>query len=831
LRICDPAAGSGHFLVKANDALGAELARVRTGDEYPSEADIQAAKRDVLAHCIYAVDLNPMAVELCKVSLWINASVRDRPLSFLDHHIKCGNSLIGATPALMADGIPYEAFDQGMVGNDRTTANAIRKRNRQERRDFEAGGGYQMALFRPRPFKPSREAQEEYRYVSVLADEDPQAAREQYAEYLAGEEYGYPKLIADTWTAAFFWPLSKGTTWAPTYGEFRRLQDEGPGVLPAEALARVRELAERYRFFHWHLEFPEVFRTSEDAETSDVSGGFDVVLGNPPWELINLMEKEFFANRAPEIANARTGAKRRKMIKGLVKSDPDLRTAYLNALRESEAVGHFFSNSGHYPLTAKGRINLYQIFSGLTRQIVRPAGRVGIVVPSGIATDYYNQDYFSTIVEEGELVSLYDFENRGGLFPGVHRSYKFCLLTLTGGEVEEAEYAFFLHTTDDLADPDRRFGLSPEEVALMNPNTGTVPVFRTRRDAELTKQLYQAAPVLVNEETGENPWGVSFKQGLFNMTSDSHLFHTREELEGQGFVLQGNRFVQEDEVYLPLYEAKMFWHFDHRFGTYENVKSRSDVHLPSIDLQQHTDPDFVVLPWYWVKRSKVVERLSPDIGWFLAFRDITNPTNERTGVFTFLPWTAMSNKAPLLLIRQEPKHLTCALLANLNAMPFDFVVRRKMGGTSLNFYIVEQLPILPPDRYTPALLDFIVPRVVELSYTAWDLQPFAQDVLAEVGPERWARWFADAPIHTSPPPAWAEGADPPPFVWDERRRAVLRAELDAVYAHLYGLSSEELAYILDTFPIVKRKDEALYGEYRTKRMVLEAYGSLKPLTE
>jgi hypothetical protein len=172
----------------------------------------------------------------------------------------------------------------------------------------------------------------------------------------------------------------------------------------------------------------------------------------------------------------------------------------------------------------------------------------------------------------------------------------------------------------------------------------------------------------------------------------------------------------------------------------------------------------------------------------------------------------------------------------LNATLFDFVVRRKIGGSSLNFYIVEQLPVIPPDRYTPDLLDVIVPRVVELTYTAWDLQPFARDILDEVGEETWARWFVSdhlgspAPVHDSPPPSWAAGETPAPFVWDEERRAGLRAELDAVYAHLYGLTRDELAYILDTFPIVKRKDEAEYGEYRTKRIILERYEEVGPLT-
>ncbi|MBC7251087.1 MAG: hypothetical protein H5T62_12480 [Anaerolineae bacterium] len=828
IKVCDPAAGSGHFLVKANNALGAELARLRSGDEYPGEAQVQAAKRDVLAHCIYAVDVNPMAVELCKVSLWINASVRDKPLSFLDHHIKCGNSLIGATPALMAEGLPTEAFDGSITGNDRATANAIRKRNREE----QAGQlplGWRVTVIE------TPEDLERWRRLSQLAEEQPRLAREQYAEYITEAHYRRQKLEADFWTAAFFWPLVKPPAgsdpaggWFPTHGEFMRLQDEGPEALPPEALAQIEALAEQYCFFHWHLEFPDVFQPPEGSKPSGgSSAGFDVVLGNPPWERIKLQEKEFFADKDAAIANARTAAARRKLIARLPQTNPALHAAYTAALRASEATGHFLRTAGRFPLTSGGDINTYAVFAELARDLLAPDGRAGLVVPTGIATDYTYRDFFADLVESGQLASLYDFENREGLFPGTHRSYKFALLTLTGGGTPEAEYAFFLHTADELSDPERRFGLSREDLALINPNTRTVPVFRTRRDAELTRKLYRAAPVLVNEATGENPWGVHFL-AMFHMTNDSHLFRTREQLEAEGFMLEGNRFVRGEEVYLPLYEAKMFWHFDHRFGTYAGVEGRSDVHLPTPTQEQYSDPAFIVHSWYWVEQSEVIARLKPDPGWVLAFRDISNTTNERTGVFTLLPWSAMSNKAPLLLLGQR-RLLAAALVANLNSLPFDFAVRQKMGGTSLNFFIVKQLPVLPPTRYTPDLLDFIVPRVVELTYTAWDLQPFAADVLAEVGAETWARWFKDAPVHTSPPPAWAAGAHPPPFVWDEERRAVLRAELDALYAHLYGLTQEELAYILDTFPIVRRKDEERWGEYRTKRMVLEKFGALGSL--
>ncbi|MFW6115920.1 MAG: Eco57I restriction-modification methylase domain-containing protein, partial [Chloroflexota bacterium] len=374
LKVCDPAAGSGHFLVKADDALGAEVARVRTGDEYPTEGEIQEAKGDVLTHCIYAVDVNPMAVELCKVSLWINASVRDQPLGFLDHHIKCGNSLIGATPELMAEGVPYEAFDHTLVGNDRERAKDIRKRNRQEEKGQRVLE-WQVTAMIETPQDLARWAQ-----LNELAEEQPQMARERYERYQTTPDMLRKRLIADAWTAAFFWPITEATEWAPTQGAFARLRDEGEEALPTGARRQIQELADRYRFFHWHLAFPDVFR--DDGE-----GGFDVVLGNPPWERIKLQEKEFFADKDEEIANAGTAAARRRLIAQLPQTDSQLHAAYTEALRESEATSHFLRTSGRYPLSAVGDINTYQVFAGLVRQIVGPAGRVGVVVPSGIATD------------------------------------------------------------------------------------------------------------------------------------------------------------------------------------------------------------------------------------------------------------------------------------------------------------------------------------------------------------------------------------------------------------------------------------------------------------
>jgi hypothetical protein len=866
--VCDPAAGSGHFLVKANNVLGAEVARLRTGDEYPTETAIREAKREVLAQCIYAVDVNPMAVELCKVSLWINASVRDKPLSFLDHHIKCGNSLIGATPELLEDGVPYEAFDHTRSGTHRERAKAFRKQNRQEHRESKEGIGVQLGAF-AEGMTTDPSAAYQAGDFEQLAQDQPKKAREVYEEWDVDPTRQKAKLEAEAWTAAFFWPIDEHTDWAPTYREVFRLRKEGSGAIPTDAAEQIKTLADEHRFFHWHLEFPDVFGEEGEAERGNgtVHGdgqqnetshapapprshaGFDVVLGNPPWERIKLQEKEFFAVKAPKIAAASTASKRKNKIEDLKSAGDPLYDEYQRAQHFSEALSTYLRESGRYDLTAVGDVNTYQIFAGLVRQVVDVEGRVGVVVPSGIATDYYTQDYFNALVDNRELVSLYDFENREQLFHGVDSRMKFCLLTLTGtGAPEQAiDFAFFLTQPEQLSEEERHFTLTQEELYTINPNTGTCPTFRSKQDAELTKKLYAAAPVLINEDEDENPWGVSFLR-MFDMSNDSDLFHTHEELEAEGFTLQGNRFVRGGGIHLPLYEGKMFMPFDHRLADVvvtENVGRSGQPDF--ISVEERHDPNRVAQPRSWVDSTDVAEQLGEySYQWYAGFKNVTSPTNERTFLSTVLPHSAVGNSIPLLrpnLSIGAP--LLSALVMSLNSFCHDFVVRQKMGNVNLNFYIVEQLPVHPPERYTPELLEYIVPRVLELIYTAWDLAAFADDVWSESDDAlqsaieaQWqdnvqSRQQSGGGHRGAPPPEWVEHSDQaetefphPPFLWDEERRAHLRADLDGLYGHLYGLEREELSYILDTFPIVERQDKEEYGEYRTKRLVLEAYDRL-----
>lgn len=850
IKVCDSAMGSGHFLIAANNALALELARIRAGDEFPPEAAVMAARRDVLAHCIYGVDLNPMAVELAKVSLWINAAVPDQPLNFLDHHLKCGNSLIGAPLHEDLRGlgdleglgqfIPTEAFRE-KTGDDPAYAALIRKRNSRELEQWR-NKAIQLPIFRLTIFEPGGAVYEVYHQVEALASAQPNLARERYAAYLTDADTQRERLIADAWTAAFFWPLTPDAPEPPTQATFARLRDEGPSALTDAQRAMVAALATEHRFFHWHLEFPGVFdegqttddrrpMTTDDGLPSPVAGrpsesGFTVLLGNPPWERIKLQEKEFFGGRSEpasqQAAVAATADARRKAIAALQAGAPAVWAEYRAALRRAECESHFLRASGRYPLGGVGDVNTYAVFAELDRALLAPDGRAGIIVPTGIATDFTYREFFADLMRRGDLASLYDFENRRGIFPAVDSRMKFCLLTLrhTAGHDAQApaDFAFFLHDPDDLADPDRHFALTAADLALINPNTRTCPVFRARRDAELTRKLYTVSVALINEIVESNPWSVVFL-APFDVSNDSSRFRRAEALTREGFRLKGNAFTDGKTLFMPIYEGKMIQMYDHRAASVKiNEQNLLRTGQPEpASPEDYLNPNYLPIPQFWIREDELVKMFpaGQNRAWFISIKKVTSPTNERTFICALLPRVGCVYSLNSFMTQANSTLLSCCLYSNLNAFCLDYVARQKLGGVNMAHFIIYQLPVIPPDRYTPALLDAIVPRVVELTYTAWDLLPFARDIAAEAGAATWNRWFPGNPM--------VEGGDPAPFIWQEARRAQLRAELDAIYSHLYGLTAEELAYILDTFPIVRRKDEARWGEYRTKRLVMEAF--------
>ncbi|MCX6251732.1 MAG: N-6 DNA methylase [Bacteroidetes bacterium] len=890
LKICDMACGSGAFLIAALEKLGEYLAKIIKGDEeLPTEEQFRNAKHKALLHCIYGVDLNPMAIELAKFSLWITASMPNMPLSFLDHKLRHGNSLVGATKELVKNCIPPAAYNPHTLDN-KEICQKLKKRVSKELEVLgkaeEPASYYSMGLDVTGDF----DLLASHNRINEIEQENTDQVEEAEEEYhrLEHEERHYKDfLLSDCWTAAFFIPRTDHAL--DNYITNRTLQairDNQP--VNRVILDWVDQVCKENNFFHWKLEFPEVFNKEKGQP-----GGFDCILGNPPWERVKLVEKEFFLTRNFAIANAPTASHRNELIKKLVDTNPNLLIEYQKACYNAEATAGFLIHSGRYPLLGKGDVNTYTVFTENFRSLINPNGRMGVIVPTGIATDDTTKDFFRDIVGIKTLVSLFDFENRKGLFSDVHRMFRFCLLTINGSSHPNPfDFLFYATGVEQLADEWRHFSLTREELLMINPNTGNCPVFRSKRDAEIVKKIYSRFPVMIREDTGENIWNISYSR-MFDMANDSSLFKTRKDLESDGFHLTGNLFINADEKYLPLYEAKMIWHYDHRYGTYENFDFDNDgsTHLPSPTLNQYRDPDYEPLPRYWVNEKNmpmlarvpefVLRKFNPDsinieqipafwseftdwmIGsylllneeskammlwhkhkpdqkstqfnpeyfkskaiffplnaselsqlelngkenaieiilsrrwkWFIGFRDVTNATNERTSIVSVVPFSAIGHKLPIILLKKDlvPVHI---LIGCLNSIILDYILRQKIAGTSFGFFIFKQLPIINFQHVTDSVSQLIKDKVEELSYTSNSIYSFLTTI--------------------------ESCGSSTPFIWSEERRFYLKCELDAIYAYLYDLTRDELDYIIETFPITKRKDIEKYGRYRTKDTILQLF--------
>ncbi len=816
LKICDPACGSGHFLVAAAHRVAKRLAAVRTGDEEPALEARRTALRDVVGRCIYGVDMNPMAVELCKVSLWMEAIEPGKPLSFLDAHIQQGNSLLGTTPALLKAGIPDEAFEP-IEGDDKKICSEFKKLNKKLREG-------NTSLFREDQDEPIWEQQGTLMHSMLQFEEmredtvaDIHRKEAFFKDLRKSGAYENALLWANAWCAAFVWKKTAEMRPAITDEEFRDI-GRNPFTLVPWRKAEIQRLAKQYQYFHWHLAFPDVFRVpgkDEEAENEQAgwSGGFDVVLGNPPWEKIQLQEKEWFSTRRPAIANAANAKQRKLMIEALASEDADIHATFLDDLRKTLGESHLIRHTERYPLCGRGNVNTYSVFAENMRTIIASRGQVGCIVPSGIATDDTTKAFFQDLMETKSLASLYSFENREKLFSALDSRTNFSLLTLTSQSrpaTKGADFAFFVHQVEDLKNEQRRFTLSARDIALLNPNTHTCPTFRSQRDMALTKAIYQLMPVFIKEgPLEENPWNITFDQEMFNMTYDSLLFSTRPQLEEAGWQLVGNVLHKGKEQYLPLYEGKMIWHFDHRFAHAEEPKGGTFQRGSSecLSEEEHADPQNLPLPRYWVHESYMPDYAKNGRKVVLAFRSITNPVTLRTIVCSTIPMVPCGNSLTVAVLNGKASPEVLFLSVSISSLAFDYVARQKIGGVNLNLFILKQLPIFPPATYTTTcrwnsvgtLGDWLLPRALELTYTAWDLEVLAKDC----------------------------GYERSPFRWDEERRFLLRCELDAAYFHLYGIARDDVDYIMETFPIVKRVDEKQYGEYRTKRVILEIYDEMR----
>ena len=833
LKVCDAAAGSGHMLLAAARTIAWYLARVQSGEENPAPSVYRKCLREVIQHCVYAVDYNPDAVELCKLALWLEGHNSGKPLSFLDHKIRNGNSLVGVTDlSVLQEPLPDEAFNP-VTGDDKEVCKELKKRNvayrKTKQTDLFSSQGQQIK----KDTEALKSAYAEMEGIEQDSVEAVQLVKKRFGK--VRESVFHEEKACHIWTAAFFKTYTSIDDSTNPSSE-RLAQYFYAPTQYGRLVGEAEKLNEKHKFFHWPLEFPDVFE----------QGGFDVMLGNPPWERIKLQEKEFYATRDIVIANAKNKSERDKLIKELPNTNPELNLEFKEALHAADCSSKFFRESARYPLSAKGDVNTYAIFSELFFKLINLNGEAGLIVPIGIATDNTTKDFFSDIVLSQRLKSLIGFENEKFIFPEVHHSTKFCCLTLTGAnkKTNDILLSFFNRDFSSLFDKLRSFYLSKNDFIKINPNTKTCPIFRTKIDADIVTKIYKNVPILVEEDGNINNWGLKFG-AMFHMANDSHLFRTIKKNDDKTLIYPDIDNLQ----YLRLYEAKMISHFDHRFASYENAE-QSNLNsgiLPQTSDLDKRNPNFYILPKYYVARNEVKKMENfKNSKWFFGFREITSSISIRTAVFCIVPYSAVGNKIPLISFEESNALKSTLLVANFNSLTLDYVLRQKLGGISLSFFYVKQLPVISFIQVDKEYKNIIITKSFELNYSSWDIRAFADDVWNEAEDDlkaaitkQWEENKAVTGGHEWAPPEWCEideaGCPLPPFKWDENRRAVLKAELDAIYAKLYGLTTEELRYILDpqdvygldflgeTFRVLKEKEIKKFGEYRTRRLVLEAW--------
>lgn len=841
MTVIDPACGSGHFLIAAASAIATRLAAVR--DDAGKPEGFRSAFRDVISRCIYGVDINPMAVELTKMSLWIEGYEPGKPLSFLDAHIKCGNSIVGVfdTSVLTEKGIPQDAF-KPFDDDDKKYAADLKADNTRGLKSLKTRlrnkDSEDQELF-------SSEQTEDVITVSNMPEDtidDIQNKDIEYRKYLQKIADSALNRACDAYIAAFYAPKRSLEDPVPTTFTVLHILDGNVQREDEAVIDYVEKLAEENRYFHWPLEFPEVF----------ANGGFDVVLGNPPWDKQAFKEQEFFASRVPEISNAQNASQRKRMIASLRTSDSEYKRnvyrEYMMAFRASLAQSQFLHVSGEaggvYPLSGCGIVNLYAIFTELAAKLRKETGSVGFVVPTGICTDDGTKYLFGSFVEKNIVQSIYDFENgntieitgsdgkvkreKPRIFPAVHASYKFSLLTLRHSD--KPDFCFFLHTVKELEDNRRHYPLSAEDIKLINPNTKTLPLIRSEKDYEILRKIYRNSAVIWDETRDDgNPFGLKL-MSMFNMSSDSNLFYS-EYAPGL----------------MPLYEGKFISQYDYRFNSYKGeTDSKGNPVESLVTSEEKANPDFEITPQYWIDEKEVYLKYSnadddtkakyrsgndvivDSVGqfgfdfsggsseksvaelvknetpkWCFGFRDIARATDTRTCISTLFPLAGTGNKCPLVSGIELDDAIK--LNANLSSLCLDFIAKRKIGGANMNFFYFKQLPIIPPSAYSVDEAEFVIRYSKKLLGTTRKM---------------------------------AEILRCPVTIWNDDERALLMARLDAFYAMKYGLERDELEFILDpeavmgkgyptqTFPQVKANDIAKFDEYRTKRLVMEAYDEL-----
>ena len=802
LTIVDPAMGSGHFLVSLVDWLAdrvllavadAEASR----DDYtsPLTARLEAiaqhiqseaeahgwklpiggleprhlVRRIILKRVIHGVDKNPMAVELAKLSLWLHTFTVGAPLSFLDHHLRTGDSLFGE-------------WVRGA-------------------QDFLDARGAMMAS---PVIQTAHNAARGMLSIEAMSDADIQEVHDSADRFEGVEQATAPLNAVLSLIQAWRWLGSRDRS---ENGAFARILDgtEGDMLRIAQGLdeprtdqarsiiERLRAIGEQENFLHWQVAFPNRWN---DWTSAELKGGFDAVIGNPPWGNMEFEELGWLKVHAPTIAHAVDAASRATLltqapqIASLIAAARERMSRMMSALRQSESYSYGFGR----------KIDIGYPFALRCASLIKSDGVVGLLVPTGVVTSQGSASFVQQMLGSRTLNTVLDYQNKPSrdsepFFEAVDSRYRFCFLSFGGlhRNFGEATCGFLLAQTDGAYLQNRTFKLTHAALSAMSPEQGGLSIITDDRQAGILAKVYAAHPsIKENHSTSHFVYSQMFN------TSDRRIdFKSSSELDGEGYYpVEHGLWRRGDDLAVPLIEGKMIDAFDHRFAEVSVDSSR--LYRPGqpvqVPLAYKENPDYYLPARYYVDAS-----LRPQSAWrwICCFKDVTGPRNHRTALMSIAPFNAFNHKAPVWYNNSGDPLAAARFAGCFNSFVFDFLVRSKLTSNSLPKFLLEQLPVPSDLQYerrfgSKTAAEIVREDVLALTYTAHDMEPFARDL----------------------------GYDGLPFAWDEEDRRTRRARLDALYFHLYGIGRDDADYILSTFPIVERHDRAAHGRFLTRDLIL-----------
>jgi hypothetical protein len=789
-KVCDLAMGSGHFLVDAsNQMAGLVIALL---EEVPYIEGLTVAftshpnywRRRITRHCLYGVDLNPLAVNLAKLSLWLNCFASEHKLTFLDHHLRCGNSLIGIRSFNQLASIP-------------------------ERKNDRKNSGSQKLLFDYNDLSSVlASAAKNLTSITNIDEDDTDSQRAILDE--ARQATSDVSYLADLYTAY----LMDSNITAGIYKELFERLAKGKSAIASlnstleETLECVGDYQNNHKFYHWPLEFPDVFAI-------DSAGGFSAIVGNPPWDMVTAQPAEFFGKYDPSFRSLKRSDSL-KRIKELCRLHPEISNGWGDHQKMFREANSLFNESIMYENGPTGRNNLYHYFLLRSYDILRDQGHIGMVLPGSFNADIGASPLRKLFFLKCQIERFFCFSNEKFVFKNVHHAFRFIVFAAKKGGTTQSFKVCFLTDPREAVAPALLEGIlfyldeygreiTYQTVESLSPGKFSILEFRRQRDAILTEKLYSVA-----EHIGKKTPDINFRFSIEMMSNNDAW-----------------RFDDSRNSDVPVYVGRCFQQYDNNLATVASFIPESMLK----DIYSNT----TAKPWNEYR---------------IVFRDVTGGTSERTCISCILPPpNACLETARILYPSSKDggsnEELKAYTLATLNSFCLDYVMRF-MVRLHLSQHIMERAPFV---RCTSANITYksLVARTLRLIATNKSFGKYWRTCFSNDW-QSAAFWYPTSvsidnygPAHEQQircrlrdeaidlTPDWGSHCgvhDRMPDRRDTGDRAQLRAEIDAHVAHLYGLSHNDFAYILDTFPVLKKKEQKAFGEFISKRKCLEEYDRL-----